>query len=36
MEPKKRWLQIRTVDQPGVHESIRAMRRVADAYPDRI
>jgi alpha-glucosidase len=36
MAPKKRWLQIRTVDQPGVHASIRAMRRVADAYPDRV
>ena len=36
MKPKKRWLQIRTIDQPGVHASIRAMRRVADAYPDRV
>ena len=36
MKPKRRWLQIRTIDQPGVHESIRAMRRVADAYPDRV
>ena len=36
MEPKRRWLQIRTIDQPGVHASIRAMRRVADAYPDRV
>ena len=36
MKPKKRWVQIRTIDQPGVHESIRAMRQVADAYPDRV
>ncbi len=36
MEPKRRWLQIRTIDQPGVHASIRAMRQVADAYPDRV
>jgi alpha-glucosidase len=36
MAPSKRWLQIRTVDQPGVHHSIRAIRRVADAYPDRV
>jgi alpha-glucosidase len=36
MEPKRRWLQIRTIDQPGVHASIRAMRQVADAYSDRV
>jgi len=36
MEPKRRWLQIRTIDQPGVHASIRAMRQVADAYADRV
>ena len=36
MAPNGRWLQIRTVDQPGVHASIKAMRRVADAYPDRV
>ena len=36
MPPNERWLQIRTIDQPGVHASIRAMRRVADAYPDRV
>ena len=34
--PNERWLQIRTIDQPGVHASIRAMRQVADAYPDRV
>ena len=33
---KRRWLQIRTIDQPGVHASIRAMRQVADAYADRV
>ena len=36
MAPKRRWLQIRTIDQPGVHASIKAMRRVADAYADRV
>ena len=36
MKPKKRWVQIRTIDQPGVHASIRAMRQVADAYADRV
>ena len=36
MPPNERWLQIRTIDQPGVHASIAAMRRVADAYPDRV
>ena len=36
MAPIERWLQIRTIDQPGVHASIRAMRQVADAYPDRV
>ena len=36
MPPNERWLQIRTIDQPGVHASIRAMRRVADAYPDSV
>lgn len=36
MAPNTRWLQIRTVDQPDVHASIKAMRRVADAYPDRV
>ena len=36
MGPDERLLQIRTIDQPGVHDSIRAMRRVADSYPDRV
>ena len=36
MAPKRRWLQTRTIDQPGVHASIKAMRRVADAYADRV
>jgi alpha-glucosidase len=36
MPPNQRWLQIRTIDQPDVHDSIAAMRRVADAYPDRV
>ena len=36
MKPNKRWVQMRTIDQPGVHASIRAMRRVADAYSDRV
>ena len=36
MGPSERLLQIRTIDQPAVHDSIRAMRRAADAYPDRV
>ncbi len=36
MAPNTRWLQTRTIDQPGVHASIKAMRRVADGYPDRV
>jgi alpha-glucosidase len=36
MAPNTRWLPIRTIDQPGVHASIKAMRRVADAYPDKV
>ena len=36
MPPNARWLQTRTIDQPDVHASIRAMRRVADAYSDRV
>ncbi|MDP9088292.1 MAG: alpha-amylase family glycosyl hydrolase [Pseudomonadota bacterium] len=36
MPPSERWLQIRTVDQPDVHASIKAMRRVADAYPEKV
>jgi alpha-glucosidase len=35
MPPNERWLQIRTIDQPDVHASIRAMRCVSDAYADR-
>lgn len=36
MPPNDRWLQIRTVDQPEVHASISAMRRISDAYPDKV
>ncbi|MBV8521205.1 MAG: alpha-amylase [Acetobacteraceae bacterium] len=36
MPPNERWLQIRTIDQPEVHASIQAMRRVADTYSDRV
>ena len=36
MKPNKRWVQIRTVDQPEVHASIRSMRSVADAYSNRV
>ena len=36
MAPNLRLLQIRTVDQPGVHASIKAMRTVADEYPDKV
>jgi alpha-glucosidase len=36
MPPNQRWLRIRTIDQPGVHASIKAMRRVSDAYSDRV
>jgi alpha-glucosidase len=36
MPPNERWLRIRTIDQPEVHASIRAMRRISDAYPDRV
>jgi alpha-glucosidase len=36
MPPNERWLQIRTIDQPGVHASIKAMRRVADAYRNKV
>jgi alpha-glucosidase len=36
MPPSQRWLQIRTVDQPGVHEAIKAMRRVADVYRNKV
>jgi alpha-glucosidase len=36
MPPNERWLQIRTVDQPGVHACIKAMRGVADRYGDKV
>ena len=36
MAPNLRLLQIRTVDQPGVHASIKTMRTVADEYPDKV
>jgi alpha-glucosidase len=36
MPPNQRWLRIRTIDQPGVHESIKAMRDVADSYIDKV
>ncbi len=36
MPPNERWLQIRTIDQPDVHASIAAMRRVSDEYSDRV
>lgn len=36
MTPTKRLLQIRTVDQPGVHDAIRLMRGIADGYPDKV
>ena len=36
MPPNERLLQIRTIDQPGVHDSIRLMRGVADDYPDKV
>jgi alpha-glucosidase len=36
MPPNERWLQIRTIDQPEVHEHIKAMRHVSDAYKDRV
>ena len=36
MPPNERWLQIRTVDQPDIHASIKRMRQVADEYPDRV
>ena len=36
MPPNDRWIQIRTIDQPEVHASIKAMRRVSDAYPDTV
>ena len=36
MPPNERWIQIRTIDQPDVHASIRRMREVADEYPERV
>jgi alpha-glucosidase len=36
MPPNQRWLQIRTIDQPDVQASIRAMRCVSDAYADTV
>ena len=36
MAPNRRWLQTRTIDQSGVHASIKAMRRVADACKHRV
>ena len=34
---KRRWLQIRTIDQPGVHKlPSEQCVRVADAYSDRV
>jgi alpha-glucosidase len=36
MAPTRKWLQIRTIDQPEVHACIQAMRRIADAYPERV
>jgi alpha-glucosidase len=36
MPPNKRWVQIRTVDQPDIHESIKRMRQVSDEFPERV
>ena len=36
MSPSRRLLRVHTMDQPEVHEAIVAMRRVADAYADRV
>ena len=36
MAPPSALAANRTIDQPDVHASITAMRRVADAYPDRV
>ena len=36
MPPNERWIQIRTIDQPDIHASIKRMRQVADEYPDRV
>jgi alpha-glucosidase len=32
----ERFLQIRSTDQPEIHEVVAEMRRVIDAYPDRV
>jgi alpha-glucosidase len=36
MSPSRRLIRTRTMDQPEVHEAIAEMRRVADAYEDRV
>ena len=36
MAPTARWRNFRTTDQPSVHDSIQAMRRVANEYQDRV
>jgi len=36
MSPARRVLRTHTMDQPEVHEAIMAMRRVADAFGDRV
>lgn len=36
MPPNQRWVRRRTIDQPGVHDSIKAMRRVGDNYRDTV
>jgi alpha-glucosidase len=36
MPPNERWAAIHTIDQPGAHAAIEEMRRVADAYLDRV
>ena len=36
MSPADRWVQIRTIDQPDVHDAIKLMRSVADAYPQKV
>lgn len=34
--PARRVIRLRTMDQPEVHQAIAAMRRVSDAYEDRV
>lgn len=36
MDPYARLLHTRSCDQPAVHEHIAAMRKMIDAYPDRV